>query len=472
LTVAGVAGADGGAATFAAALTVDRDIVRPAAASGWLIAHASVANEIGEVAPPSGEERLLEAVSFADGKPFTISGFYGLEAAYTYALPAHWSRAVNRLQIEAQGSLSSAVTYKLGVRADIDPVYYGSDFYLPAVKTNEQLGFIWRENYLDFSTGNWDFRLGAQNIVWGEVVGLFVADVVSAHDMREFLLPSFDIIRIPQWAARAEYSAADSHVEFVWIPFQTFDLIGRPGADFYPVPLPSPTSPSVASIIGAVGTPARTLSNSAYGVRANMLFAGWDLAVLYYRSFSSEPTYYRAPNPDGTGPRFQPRYDRIWQAGATATKDLDIAVVRAEAVYAHGQRFASTDPNAAQGVVERPTLDYVVSAEFPLPSDVRLNLQAFQRIYSGGRGGVALDTGDFGASVLLSGKVGQSLEPQILWIQTFGGGGSLVRPRLNWYPEKNTAIGVGVDIFTGAIDGFFGRYNNRDRVYTEVRYSF
>ncbi len=107
---------------------------------------------------------------------------------------------------------------------------------------------MWGENYLDFSAGSWDFRIGAQQIVWGEVIGLFFADVVSARDMRDFLLPSFEVMRIPQWAARAEYFAGDAHVEFVWIPVPTFDRIGKPGADFYPAPLPSPTPSTVAAL--------------------------------------------------------------------------------------------------------------------------------------------------------------------------------------------------------------------------------
>ena len=134
---------------------------------------------------------------------------------------------------------------------------------------------------------SWDFRLGAQQIIWGEVVGLFFADVVSARDMREFLLPSFDIIRIPQWAARAEYFAGDSHVEFIWIPVPAFDRIGKPGADFYPAPLPSPTPPSVAALFLDPQRPDRNLGNSNYGVRANTLVSGWDIAAFYYRSFST-----------------------------------------------------------------------------------------------------------------------------------------------------------------------------------------
>jgi len=107
----------------------------------------------------------------------------------------------------------------------------------------------------------------------------------------------------------------------VWIPFQTFDDIGKPGADFYPVPLPSPTSQSVASAFLNPVKPAQTLSNSAYGIRANTLLSGWDLAAFYYRSCDVSPTFYRLPGPSAAQPFvFQPQHDRIWQIGGTASK--------------------------------------------------------------------------------------------------------------------------------------------------------
>ena len=154
--------------------------------------------------------------------------------------------------------------WKLGARVDADPVYYSSNFYPDPVKRNQRLDVFYRETYLDFSAGDWDFRLGAQQIVWGEVVGLFFADVVSAKDDREFLLPSFDIIRIPQGAARAEYTAGDSHVELVWIPIPVFDKIGKPGADFYPAPLPSLTAAQAAALFQTPVTPPRRLSTGLF----------------------------------------------------------------------------------------------------------------------------------------------------------------------------------------------------------------
>jgi hypothetical protein len=37
---------------------------------------------------------------------------------------------------------------------------------------------------------------------------------------------------------------------------------------------------------------------------------------------------------------------------------------------------------------------------------------------------------------------------------------------------QNTRLGFGVDIFTGPNDGVFGRYDSRDRVYSELRHDF
>src|SRR5206468_1122949 len=202
---------------------------------------------------------------------------------------------------------------------------------------------------------------------------------------REFLLPSFDVIRIPQWAARAEYTSNDSHLELIWIPIPAFDNIGKPGADFYPARIPSPTPQEVASLFQDPTKPARTLSNSSIGIRANTLVNGWDIAAFFYHSFSTDPTFYRLPSSVSGQPFvFQPSYDRISQAGATVTKDFGEFVVRGETVYAHGRGYSVADLTAPDSVVRRSTLDYILSAEFSLPADTRINIQGFQRIFYGG----------------------------------------------------------------------------------------
>jgi len=426
----------------------------------------------GDEQPASRDDLFGRAEATSRGP--RISGFVDELAGYSYNGPGHWSRGVTRLQLVAQGEFAAGIKWKASGRVDADPVYFLSNVYPDPVKRDQRVDFFYRENYLDFSAGGWDYRLGAQQIVWGEVIGLFFADVVSARDLREFLLPDFDIIRIPQWAARAEYTAHDAHVELVWIPVPTFDRIGKPGSEFYPVPLPLPLPQDLASLFKDPERPGRSLNNSNYGIRANTLVSGWDLSAFYYRSFSTSPTFYRVP---GDGPAqpfvFQPRYDRIWQVGGTLGKDLGPAVLRAEGVYTHGQNFTVADITASPSEVERQTLDWIASLEWAFPRDTRVNVQMFERRYFGGSAGaLAIPNDGIGGSLFASTKLSNTLEPQILWVRNLRDGGGLIRPRLNWTAARNVLVSFGVDIFTGPVNSYFGRYNDRDRVYAEVRLDF
>ena len=154
------------------------------------------------------------------------------------------------------------------------------------------------------------------------------------------------------------------------------------------------------------------------------------------------------------------------------SKDAGDFVVRGEVVYTHGQGHSVGDLASVPDVAKRSTLDWIVAVDWPLPRDSRVNVQLFQRAYRGGDDDLVVQDAGLGASLFVTTKLPHGLEPQLLYIQYFSDGGGMIRPRLNWTPVPNLVVGFGVDIFTGGASGFFGRYNNRDRVYTEARYSF
>jgi len=159
--------------------------------------------------------------------------------------------------------------------------------------------------------------------------------------------------------------------------------------------------------------------------------------------------------------------------GATFSKDFGSIVARGEAVYTKGQNFAVASPVSTDGVVSRESLDWIIGMDYPLPNDSRVNVQVFRRTYFGGDGHDIVPRAEgSGATALFSTKLTDHFEPSILWIQHFEGGGALVRPKVTWSFTKNASLGFGADIFTGSRDGFFGRFNERDRVYTELRYDF
>jgi hypothetical protein len=397
-------------------------------------------------------------------------GFVQNYSAYDYKDPSHWSRAVVRTQLGALGG-SGDFKWRATGRLDLDPVYAGSDFYPEAVRRDQRRDFFLRETYIDTKVGGLDLRIGKQNIVWGEMVGLFFADVVSARDQRDFVLPEFEIIRIPQWALRVERFGDNTHAELIWLPAPAVDQIGQPGAEFYPVQSPAPAG--FTQRFEDPVRPARSLRNSNLGLRASMLRSGWDLSAFYYRSTDVSPTFYRdvtvAPTPSLT---FVPRHDRIWQVGSTLGKDFGPTVAKAEVIYTSGRKHPVSRLTEPGGVVPQDSLDYVVGLDFILGTDTRLNLQYFERVFFDYDPDLLQEHREGGVTLLLAGKMGRGFEPELLIIQSVNRRDRLVRTKLGWIPATNWRLTFGVDVFDGPATGLFGRFDDNDRAYVEVRRDF
>jgi hypothetical protein len=169
---------------------------------------------------------------------------------------------------------------------------------------------------------------------------------------------------------------------------------------------------------------------------------------------------------------YEARHDRIHQYGTTLGKAFGSVVLKGEAVYTRGRQFNVLRLADDDGVVRQDTVDWIVSVDFTLPRETRLNLQLFQRQTFDHDPDIIPERRENGASVLLAGKIADRLEGQMLWIASLNRTDWLLRPRLIWSFETNWRLAAGVDIFRGPPLGFFGRFANRDRVYTELRYSF
>lgn len=404
----------------------------------------------------------------------TWRGFAQTELGYVLANPEHWSKIMGRLHLGTQGRLGGNTRWNANARLDYNAVFDLTDHYSDAVRNDQRAEFRLGETYLDFDAGGWEWRVGRQHVVWGEMVGLFFADVVSAKDLREHLLPDFQMIRIPQWAIRSEFFGdEDFHAEVVWIPFPSFDEIGRPfslaqsgaGSDFYPYPL----SPAGLPALQPEQKPGYALDHTNFGFRLSKLTQGWDLAGFYYTSMDSAATYLR----DSVTPTvFTPVHRRIWQGGGTLAKDLGGFVLKAEAVYTYGRRYNVINLTDSDGVVKQNTLDWAIGLDFNPGADTRLNTQFFQRVYFDHDPDINFDQFENGFSVLLHHDFPRKWEAEVLLISSLNRRDWLLRPKVAWRFQPNWRLTMGLDIFDGPTTGIFGQYDAQDRVYTEVKYDF
>lgn len=405
-------------------------------------------------------------------EPSGWRGYLQFEGAYTYENPEHWSKLRGRVELGRQGAFGEGLKYKIAARADYDLAYsLENDFYPPDVRERQRRGFEWREVYVDGAVGDLEFRVGRQHIVWGEMVGLFFADVVSARDLREFFLPQFDSLRIPQWAVRGEYFVGDLHLEAVWVPLPSFDKVARPGADFYNGPAPTP---GFNFVLADAGKPTRKLDNSNFGLRAGWLTHGWDLAAFAYRSLDVNPVYARQLVPTAPAPTllYTPEHDRINQWGGTLTKDFGGFVLKAEAVMTRGRRVQVLNPLNATGLAPQNMVDYAIGADIPLEDDWRINVQYFERVHLDAMSDLAAKKHEPGWTLLVNKKWGELWEAELIAVQSLSRHDFMLRPRLDWNFARNWRARFGADVFGGRRDGLFGRYGDSDRLYTEIRYSF
>ncbi|MEQ8232681.1 MAG: DUF1302 family protein [Gammaproteobacteria bacterium] len=417
------------------------------------------------------EDFAADAVAASSGVSF--SGFVQNELAYGYTGPdPHFQHFLTRAKLYLKGRLNSRVSWQVGGHVQYNPVYDFETFYPDRVDRDQKVDGWIDETFLDIGAGKWEFRLGRQHIVWGEMVGLFFADVISALDLRQFVLPDFEIIRIPQWAIRAEYYEGDFHGEFVFIPYMTIDDVGEFGAEFFPFPVTAPAGVSVRFLDDK--TPNDPGEDFGFGARGSYYVNGWDMSLFYYTSPDKTAAYEReirlGPSPQLL---FRPIHERIHQVGSTVSKGYGSFVLKAEAIQTMDRLMTVTRLNSPDGLVETDELRYVIGADWAGFGGYNANFQFFQTWFQDHDRDMLFKEVETGMSILIrTTSWHPDITPEVLWIRSLNRDEWLLQPKISWEFARNWRAVLGADIFEGNPTNLFGRFDNSDRVYYELRYSF
>ncbi len=435
----------------------------------------------------NGRRRCLQTVVFCAALMFfpahvakaeafsrTVHGSVTNETAFRTSEPHEFTKIKNIVRLSTAQPLSSHVTLNLAGRFSYDAVYTFTDTYGDQVKKDQESEADLREAFFHLSLGDWDVRLGRQQIVWGEAVGgLFVADVVTPKDLREFILPEPSEIRIPLWAANVEYFLRGTYLQLVWVPVPDFNELPVEGSEFeQPLRLPQ----GVPVTIRSADEPARNVKNSALGWRVSRKSDRWDLGAFYLYTFDFFPApVLRVQTLEENRPALliAPEYRRLHLFGTTFSTSLGDDILRGEFVLNKGKEFATDDPAHRDGLAKKDVLDYLLSFDHTFAGKVDCNIQWLQRILIDPEPSIReRKIKSFGSLWLETAFWNNRLEPEIFLIIGFNQTDIMVRPKITYHWTEHWQVALGADVFDGSSDGDFGRFDTKDRVYIEVGFHF
>lgn len=330
----------------------------------------------------------------------------------------------------------------------------------------EELEIGVREAYLDLYFRDVDIRVGKQQIIWGKAEGVFVTDIVSPKDLRRFLLPDFDEIRIGVTAARFDYYAGSSTVELVWVP--VFVPNRQPG----PGSLWAPSLPFPVQEVSFQPTvePAGGLENSELFVKYSYLGSKLDFELMGGYFWDDEP----APHVTSRTPptvTVEPRHHRLAAAGGGFSAALPGMVLRGEGAYYFGKRFATADPSVSDGVVKKDYLTYAAGVDVS-PFGLTASAQLVQEIVPDHDEQMVRDQVTTMVTLLVREDfLHDTLHAEVFSYIGINSPDALVRPRIIYDFADGLELQLGANIFLGS-EGTFGQYDANDMLFTRVQYSF
>lgn len=334
--------------------------------------------------------------------------------------------------------------------------------------------FELREIYLDAEWGGAYWRLGKQQIVWGQADGLRVLDVINPLELREFILPEFEDYRIPLWIANAEVSLNGSWTaQFLLIPDQSYDELANQKSEFeihssLLIPVPPVGVPVT---VEKTNKPSRTIMDADAGVRLSAFVGRWDLSLNYLYHYQDQPVLYQVR--DGPGISITPTYERTHLLGGSFSNVFGDTTLRGELGYSSDRFFLASDPQDSDGIVQSGEFSYVLGLDYQGWRDWFVSAQVFQSIVSNESTGLVRDrTSTTGSLLVRRNFLNESFLAEILMLQSMDQDDGLVQLSLEYEWSTNFRFTFGADVFFGSSNGLFGQFKENERVSIGIEFGY
>lgn len=367
--------------------------------------------------------------------------------------------AIARIRLDSVGDLGPDV-HKPDNYSSINGPWYN----------NSHAEFSLRELYVDARWAGAYWRIGKQQVVWGQADGIKVLDVVNPQSYREFILQDFDKSRIPLTMVNMQATVGkDFTLQLLWIPDTTYHELAEPGTPYYLTsPLLVPVAPEgITGRVERPETPDNPIGDSDFGGRLTGYVSGWDVSLNYLYHYQDYPVLYQylELNPAGPVGVVTPEYERNQTIGGTLSTAFDDFTLRAELAYSTDTYHVSSDL-VNRGIENTGEFGSVLGLDWQLSElDTLLSFQWFQSHLFDYQSSIRRGQNEQNLSVYLQKYfANETWQFNTLALYSIDNQDSLVQARLKYMWYSDLELWMGADVFSGDREGIFGQFREVDRV--------
>ncbi len=470
----------------------------------------------------NGDSREAEASLWKTLRAnLSVNGSLQNETAYRIFEPVTFTKNLYLLRLNTHYSFSSRFHLTTNVRTFYDAIYDLVDIdtisprrfpntvltQIPQNPSSEEVasvnidnsrdveivkrGFEFREIFLDINTKKVDLRLGRQIVRWGVIEGARVVDELNPFDFSEFILREVEDRFIPLMMVRTKFYPGNYTFDLVWITEVEPHKPAPAGSEFEQFEILPGFVPPESFLDSSLNLKDKAFENTEVGGRLIGNFSGWELSVSGLYTWDDFPSSFRVIQGNVDNPfdntietTFTPELKRITVIGTTLSKSFGKVVLNSEFSYTYDKFFGTRlevgglDPGIQLGEAQRDYIKYGLGFDFSLYNIDFSTVFLEQRIFDW-QPAILQDEVDSVVSLFLRKSFSNDrMGVQLLTLYFLNENDFLLRPRLDASITDAVKARFGGDFFIGDRGGtvgefdFIGFFNDSDRLYLEVMYSF
>jgi hypothetical protein len=418
-----------------------------------------------------------------------LSGWLQQRTIYNYAYPepdpdatdTTDHRGLSSLRVEfapaAELKLPGDWKARISGRLRYEPIFAvnGSDNYSSLyVEDRETEAELWDAYVEGTLLQGLSVKVGRQIVVWGTSESLRITDVLNPLDYREPGVTDIENMRLPLAMTRLDYTWRRLTLSGIAIHEFRSSKLPVWGSDFYFADEPLPPTHK----------PDDSLENTEYALSLTARLTGWDVSLYYADTFNDEPYLIMARGPlmvqtqtDDTvvlPPAYENWYSRIKMYGAATTVALKSWLFKSEVAYFQGNRYFNT-PN-----VEKDQLNALVGVEYSGFKDTSITVEyAIQHIFDHEEemenfpDMVEEDENQAALRIMRDFRHDTvHLLATVVAMNDNGDDGWLARLQAEYDWTDNFSVTLGGVVYGAAADGRFADFEDNDRVFALIRYSY